>query len=117
LPSALPIPRPQVLPSPSSTGARAAAEEATTEGQAMSWARCATRPALGGRSGRRGPVRLPVCVCQVGGEPCSGDVPVDELVEGQLARQGTRPPDVAGELPPQNFAPGLDGPALPRWGG
>jgi hypothetical protein len=65
----------------------------------MSWQVARRDPPLGkGRSGRGGPVGLLVCIGQVVGEPSCGGIPVDELVEGELAGQRTRPPDVAAEL-------------------
>jgi hypothetical protein len=56
---------------------------------------------------------LPVCVCQVVGEPSCGGIPIDELVEGQPTRQRTRPPDVAAELLAEPLDHALHEQALP----
>src|ERR687898_2700443 len=66
-----------------------------------------------GRSGRIDPVRLLVGIGQVIGEPARGGVPVDELVEGKLAGQRARPPDVAGELGLERLDQALHEQALP----
>jgi hypothetical protein len=51
--------------------------------------------------------------CQVVGEPCCGCIPIDDLVEGQLAGQGTRPPDVAAELLTEHLDQALQEQARP----
>src|SRR5438093_10958970 len=57
---------------------------------------------------RRGPG-----VCQVVGEPCCGGIPIDDLVEGQLAGQRTRPLDVPAELLAEHLDQALHEQALP----
>src|SRR5215216_6282538 len=66
-----------------------------------------------GWSGRVGPVGLPVCVGQVVGEPSCRGIPIDELVEGELAGQRTRAADVAGELGLESLDQALHEQALP----
>src|SRR6266498_5052336 len=96
------------------SSAWAAVGSATTQGQATSWARWVLGPAVGeARSGGVRPVGLPLRVREVVGEPACGGVPVDDLVEGQLAGQRARPADVAAELVTERLDQALHQQALP----